>query len=426
MQVFLRHLQLLLQFCGLQLRLNVCDILNFGDIYRCIGLNLANFGLKFGNLELCFLLSLMAPSRNLDSRLGFFPEMATYPWSVKAEAPVDEERMFSLLRDYFQGSPYDLSSGLASGPFHTPARYDIPAATLQRVPGGFERSISTYRTTFSFVIVSRPSLASSSFGSLFWYGQDSPWGSCYTPVYGAQNTVPSSFTSGQMSEYDPNSAYWIFNFLNNWAQLRWDHIQPEMLTVAMNLEAESLAQQQDQEREALQAGDGAMALLEAWSKDRINTMVDTWKDLTLRLIAKYHNGWLTRHEGPNTPDDQSVSTVGYSDEWLKSVGFAEWPGDTLILPAMEAEPAPATAAGLGGFVATLFLVMVFISLAALFALRRKQHTAASTCSPPGAFGAAFTYQEVGAMEMAPMPAIRMNGEGGVPKFTTTRHIYTSI
>lgn len=103
-------------------------------------------------------LSLFAPSLNLDPRLGMVPQVETYPFSVKPEYNVKLQDVFKTLRDYFQDSEFDLSQGLMAGPFHTPARYDVPMnQRLELGAGGYERSISTYRKfflSFSFLYVS--------------------------------------------------------------------------------------------------------------------------------------------------------------------------------------------------------------------------------------------------------------------------------
>ncbi len=57
-----------------------------------------------------------------------------------------------LLRDYYQGTPYDMTHGLGAGPFQAPVRWDSPIKNIQ---GGWERPFSMYRTLFSFVLQSR-------------------------------------------------------------------------------------------------------------------------------------------------------------------------------------------------------------------------------------------------------------------------------
>ncbi|RLN49454.1 hypothetical protein BBJ29_000089 [Phytophthora kernoviae] len=68
---------------------------------------------------------LVAPSLKLDSRLGHYPEYPTYPFSVQPDRKLGVVDVTNLLRDYFQGTPYDLSKGLAAGPFGMPMRWGV-------------------------------------------------------------------------------------------------------------------------------------------------------------------------------------------------------------------------------------------------------------------------------------------------------------
>ncbi|KAJ0396054.1 hypothetical protein ATCC90586_005641 [Pythium insidiosum] len=91
----------------------------------------------------------VAPSLKLDARLGSFSQYKTYPFSVKPDALVDLNTVMELLRDHYEGTPYDMTQGLAAGPFGSPVRWSGDA---QGVLGGWERPISMYRTLFSFVL----------------------------------------------------------------------------------------------------------------------------------------------------------------------------------------------------------------------------------------------------------------------------------
>jgi dipeptidase len=67
----------------------------------------------------------------------------------------------TMNRDTFGGSKYDLSLGLAAGPWGTPTRYDgttqfMEGVTFERLrEGHFERAISLHRTIYSYVTQSR-------------------------------------------------------------------------------------------------------------------------------------------------------------------------------------------------------------------------------------------------------------------------------
>ncbi|RHY45647.1 hypothetical protein DYB34_009597 [Aphanomyces astaci] len=65
----------------------------------------------------------VAPSLQLDPRLGYQVNFTTYPFSVPVDAPVTLSQMVHLLGDHYEGTPFDMTQGLGAGPFHAPIRY---------------------------------------------------------------------------------------------------------------------------------------------------------------------------------------------------------------------------------------------------------------------------------------------------------------
>lgn len=66
----------------------------------------------------------LAPSLALDPTVGILMSTPTYPFAITPDVPVTLDRVMALLRDYYQNTTYDLSRGLAAGPFQNPIRYD--------------------------------------------------------------------------------------------------------------------------------------------------------------------------------------------------------------------------------------------------------------------------------------------------------------
>ncbi|MDC3321177.1 C69 family dipeptidase [bacterium] len=98
-------------------------------------------------------LSLMAPSLNLDATLGVNTENVTYPWSVKVEKNVSIDMLRELNRDHYEGTPYDLTKGMAAGPFNSPNRLDGGSRFFPQPQGAWERPIAMYRTSYSLIAV---------------------------------------------------------------------------------------------------------------------------------------------------------------------------------------------------------------------------------------------------------------------------------
>ena len=70
------------------------------------------------------------------------------------------------MRDYYEGTPYDLTQGMAAGPFGTPMRWRAGAASSPA--GNFERPIATAKTIVSYVLEVRSWLPPE-VGAVLWF-----------------------------------------------------------------------------------------------------------------------------------------------------------------------------------------------------------------------------------------------------------------
>ena len=73
-------------------------------------------------------------------------EKAVYPFSVEPATLVEPRTMMALHRDYYQNTSYDLSAGLAAGPWGLPVRFNPEQAYNGNVTGNWERPMGSFRT----------------------------------------------------------------------------------------------------------------------------------------------------------------------------------------------------------------------------------------------------------------------------------------
>lgn len=117
--------------------------------------------------------SLLAPSIVLPTNTDGYGD--DYPFSVPVDPSIDfsAHTLMAINRDHYEGSQFDLTQGLAAGPFGTPDRYDgAPNGGMNRtvlMSGGFERAISLFRTSYSFVSVPRSNVPD--ILSMMWFTQ---------------------------------------------------------------------------------------------------------------------------------------------------------------------------------------------------------------------------------------------------------------
>jgi dipeptidase len=77
---------------------------------------------------------------------------STYPWAVVPDAKVSPAAWMDAHRSHYEGTPYDTSQGLAAGPFGTPDRYATVGAPGDPGVGTWERTVSIYRTTYTWIV----------------------------------------------------------------------------------------------------------------------------------------------------------------------------------------------------------------------------------------------------------------------------------
>uniref|UniRef100_K3W943 Dipeptidase n=1 Tax=Globisporangium ultimum (strain ATCC 200006 / CBS 805.95 / DAOM BR144) TaxID=431595 RepID=K3W943_GLOUD len=267
----------------------------------------------------------LAPSLKLDARLGSFSQYATYPFSVKPDELVELNTVMELLRDHYEGTKYDMTKGIAAGPFGSPVRW---GGNTQGVLGGWERPISMYRTMFSFVLQVRGSLPDA-IGGVAWYAQSAPHGSVYVPFSCRQEEIPESYLLGKQSEFHPKSAWWAFNFVNNWSLLRFNAINQEVRKEIGILQSEAFITRAQMEKHALAnlAHDSKLLneYIEKQSNDQATHVVDHWWQFAWLLVAKFSDGYVTTGEQP-----RQMQAPGYPAWWLQLSEFSKWPGDTFM------------------------------------------------------------------------------------------------
>lgn len=255
--------------------------------------------------------STLAPGLKLD------PWAVRYPFSIKPEKKVTKQMLMSLHRDFYKGTEHDLSKGLAAGPFNNPNRY----STRTRPPEGhigWERPISIFRCSYCIVVQVRDWLPDW-IGGLVWFAEDDPKTSCFVPFYGGITKVPESYQTGRRDVFDKKSAWWAFDFVSNWANLRYSPMSEDIKKVYtdfentfFNLQASVEARAEALYKENPQA---CREYLTEYSNETAQRVVDDWWALADYLIVKYNDGYVNVPEGRSMP--------GYPKEWLDAVGYGK-------------------------------------------------------------------------------------------------------
>jgi dipeptidase len=238
-----------------------------------------------------------------------------YPLWIKPDRKLSMKDVIDLMRDHYEGTEYDMTAGVDAGPFGTPNRWRPMTWQVDGVDYTWERPISTQQTGFSFISQSRSWLPDP-VGGVIWYGVDDTYFSCYVPLYCGINDIPPSYAIGNIAEFSWDSAWWVFNLVANFSNLRYSRMRPDIQKVQRELEEELLALQPavDMTAEALYEEDRELmtSYLTEFCTGHAEMALDRWRELAGDMIRKYNDGYTQKEPG-------RPSETGYPERWLRKV-----------------------------------------------------------------------------------------------------------
>lgn len=227
-----------------------------------------------------------------------------YPFSIKPKYKLALQQIFDLYRDHFEGTEFDMTKGVAAGPYGDPTRVRGAYYENNSNAGAWERPISMYNQSFTSVCQLKPNAPEATKGIL-WYASDIAYTSCFVPFSTKMDYIPLSFSSFNPQKYDTTSAFWRFNFVANWARLNYQSITAidiRPLQKALEKNSTALVEELD---------------IQAFIQDVTDTfatnaeyVLSNWGSLANMLIAKYANGLC------NLEDTDEPLEIGYSSTWL--------------------------------------------------------------------------------------------------------------
>jgi dipeptidase len=120
--------------------------------------------------------------------------------------------------------------------------------------------------------------------------------------------------TGDFQTFSWDSAFWVFNFVANYAYSRYRDMIKDVQRVQQELEGSFLARQPEVERYAVvlhrEAPERAREYLTRYSEEQARRTVERWRKLLTELLVRYLDG--------NVRDEQGkVTHPGYPKEWYR-------------------------------------------------------------------------------------------------------------
>jgi dipeptidase len=249
-----------------------------------------------------------------------------YPFSIPPRRKLTLDAVFSLYRDHYEGTQFDLTKGTAAGPYGDPHRFVGPYDGNQnnvnkdkKFYGAWERAISVFYQGYTFVCQTRPKAPEYTKGIL-WFGPDVSYTTVFTPFFSKVAQLPKAYQTGDPQRFDPKAAFWNFDLVGNWSRLNFQRMtRVDVIPAQRDLETRAL--------EGALAMDGVVAgkpaarqkeLVTEFSFKTAGMVLDRWRELAFTLFAKYSDGYI------NLPGKEA-KPVGYPADWLKRTGYADGP-----------------------------------------------------------------------------------------------------
>jgi dipeptidase len=270
----------------------------------------------------------------VNSQMGMYLDYAMgenlknrMPLWIKPDNKIGVKEVIGMMRNYYQGTPMDMTKDLGAGPYGSTVRWRPMQWKVDGVGYIFERAISTQQTGFSFVAQSRSWLPDP-VGGILWFGVDDTYYTVYSPMYCGITSVPETFAvgNGDMMTFSDNAAFWVFNQVTNFAYTRTSLLIGDLQNKQKELEDKYLSETINIDKTAADLykknPSGALKYLTEYSVKAGNNTVMQWKELYKFLFTKYLDGNVkVKQEIPKGYNrvNPKLSQPGYSEEWYRAI-----------------------------------------------------------------------------------------------------------
>jgi len=235
----------------------------------------------------------LAPSLKL--RPTGIAENDRYPFSVKPEKKLGVPDVMEIMRDYYQGTEFDVTQLPAFNPGGKRSALARPwgSGELFDLLGiKVERCIGTESSNYVFVNHLRSWLPDPLAGCM-WFTYGPAYTGCFTPLYTGVTELPDAWSRPpDFTRIDRNQVQWSFRLVQNLVNIRYQDAIKDVENVRNPAEAAFLCAQQGLEKEALRAFEkegarGAEKLLNGYAKQSLRQVGYAYGELADYLMLKY-------------------------------------------------------------------------------------------------------------------------------------------
>jgi dipeptidase len=238
------------------------------------------------------------PYKNYDAYHQYLEPLSIYPFSVKPEKKVSVRDVIAFQRSVFEDTIYDMTAdkdwlvpdgkgGLVKSPLTTP----FPTQPMRELLDiTWRRPVS--RGGYGMVAQCRSWLPHP-IGGVYWFYLDNQHISTYVPIYAGVQHISPLYKTYHPDEYDPNSARWAIDFVDNLLYLKWQEAIKDLRAHRDPLEDRFFKEQNDIDAKALalykKSPEKALKFLTGYTRNAMEETVKMYTLLRDLLISKYTN-----------------------------------------------------------------------------------------------------------------------------------------
>lgn len=254
------------------------------------------------------------------------------PLWIKPAFKVDAQKFTSYMRNQYEGTEFDMTKGVCALPFGSKLRHSPLSFKVDGVEYMHERPVATQQTGFVFVAQMRSWLPDY-IGGILWFGVDDAASNIFVPMYCGINSIPECYNekNGNLLEYSPTSAFWIYNQVANFAYGKYSFMMQDIKKVQMAWESDfaKLVPAIDKAAQNLSETD-ARNLLTTFSISQAENSTAAWKKLGEYLLVKYMDGNIKKEQDGKFLQNEfhippGIIRAGYPEEILRRIA-SENPG----------------------------------------------------------------------------------------------------
>lgn len=248
------------------------------------------------------------------------------PLWVKPTSKISAQNMKDFMRDMYEGTELDITKGVGAGPFGSKLRFSPLTFKVDSVDYVHERPTATQQTGFTFVAQMRSWLPDY-IGGILWFGVDDAATALYVPMYCGINGVPECYSekNGNLLEYSPTSAFWIYNQVANFAYSKYSYMLPDIKKVQSKWENDFNMLVGVIDKVAVNMPETeARNFLTTFSHGQAESSTLAWKKLGEYLLVKYMDGNVKKEANGQFLQNEfhippGIIRPGYPEEFLREM-----------------------------------------------------------------------------------------------------------